>query len=309
MHWTGKPLGSNYSSHIIYSSAPCQRGCWVLSLPWFVNTIMNNHVNSSVNKESKSPKKTLRNWIIAGSLLLTLWTQAAENKPINNEINTTNIENTYWMENSLSIEEVEKLKVTDYLTLIDQKWNVYYPEYWDYLSKLVNLGKQFKSNTVKNIFNIILGETINDPAFKPKIRTEKQIITTALYALDWLTNEKRFLNNESIKTPDNEYWEDTKRVVWKMAAREIWKKIIDINQKTKISLNKIENCWLSDLPPEEFIKWVEECIMNTYSIDDLKYSFEAQALMELYISTVNRLWKPVSQRWRQRIQEYEKITQ
>lgn len=271
---------------------------------------MNNHVNSSVKKESKSPKKTLRNWIIAGSLLLTLWTQAAENKPINNEINTTNIENTYWMENSLSIEEVEKLKVTDYLTLIDQKWNVYYPEYWDYLSKLVNLGKQLtKSNTGKNIFNIILGETINDPEFKPKIRTEKQIITTALYALDWLTNEKRFLNNESIKTPDNEYWEDTKRVVWKMAAREIWKKIKDINQKTKISLNKIKNCWLSDLPPEEFIKWFEECIMNTYSIDDLKYSYEAQAWMELYISTVNKLWKPVSQKWRQRIQEYEKITQ
>lgn len=279
MHWTGKPLGSNYSSHIIYASAPCQRGCWVLSL-------------------------------IAGSLLLTLWTQAAENKPNNNEINTTNIENTYWMENSLSIEEVEKLKVTDYLTLIDQKWNVYYPEYWDYLSKLVNLGKQFtKSNSVKNIFNIILGETINDPYFKPKIRTEKQIITTALYALDWLTNEKRFLNNESIKTPDNEYWEDTKRVVWKMAAREIWKKIIDLNQKTKISLDKIEKCWLSDLPPAEFIKWTEECIMNTYSIDDLKYSFEAQVRMELYISTVNRLWKPVSQKWKQRIQEYEKITQ
>lgn len=279
MHWTGKPLGSNYSSHIIYASAPCQRGCWVLSL-------------------------------IAGSLLLTLWTQAAENKPINNEINTTNIENTYWMENSLSIEEVEKLKVTDYLTLIDQKWNVYYPEYWDYLSKLVNLGKQItKSISVKNIFNIILGETINDPYFKPKIRTEKQIITTALYALDWLTNEKRFLNNEAIKTPDNEYWEDTKRVVWKMAAREIWKKIKDITQKNKTSLDKIKNCWLSELPPEEFIKWVEECIMNTYSIDDLKYSYEAQALMELYISTVNKLWKPVSQKWRQRIQEYEKITQ
>lgn len=279
MHWTGKPLGSNYSSHIIYSSAPCQRGCWVLSL-------------------------------IAGSLLLTLWTQAAENKPINNEINTTNIENTYWMENSLSIEEVEKLKVTDYLTLIDQKWNVYYPEYWDYLSKLVNLGKQLtESNSVKNIFNIILGETINDPEFKPKIRTEKQIITTALYALDWLTNEKRFLNNESIKTPDNEYWEDTKRVVWKMAAREIWKKIKDITQKNKTSLDKIKNCWLSDLPPEEFIKWFEECIMNTYSIDDLKYSYEAQVWMELYISTVNRLWKPVSQKWKQRIQEYEKITQ
>lgn len=216
---------------------------------------MNNHVNSSVNKESKSPKKTLRNWIIAGSLLLTLWTQAAENKPINNEINTTNIENTYWMENSLSIEEVEKLKVTDYLTLIDQKWNVYYPEYRDYLSKLVNLGKQItKSNSCKNIFNIILGETINDPEFKPKIRTEKQIITTALYALDWLTNEKRFLNNESIKTPDNEYWEDTKRVVWKIAAREFWKKLKDLNQKDKIALNKIEKCWLSDLPPAEFIK-------------------------------------------------------
>jgi hypothetical protein len=94
-----------------------------------------------------------------------------------------------------------------------------------------------------------------------------------------------------------------------MAAREIWKKIKDINQKIKISLNKINNCWLSDLPPEEFIKWVEECIMNTYSIDDLKYSFEAQVRMELYISTVNRLWKPVSQKWKQRIQEYEKITQ
>ncbi len=271
---------------------------------------MNNHVNYSVNKESKSPKKTLRNWIIAGSLLLTLWTQAAENKPINNEINTTNIENTYWMENSLSIEEVEKLKVTDYLTLIDQKWNVYYPEYRDYLSKLVNLGKQLtKSNCVKNIFNIILGETINDPEFKPKIRTEKQIITTALYALDWLTNEKRFLNNEAIKTPDNEYWEDTKRVVWKMAAREIWKKIKDLNQKSKISLDKIKNCWLSKLPPEEFIKWVEECIMNTYSIDDLKYDDVTQLRIELYISTVNRLWKPVSQKWKQRIQEYEKITQ
>ena len=89
------------------------------------------------------------------------------------------------MENSLSIEEVEKLKVTDYLTLIDQKWNVYYPEYRDYLSKVVNLGKQItKSYSAKNIFNIILGETINDPEFKPKIRTEKQIITTALYALD-----------------------------------------------------------------------------------------------------------------------------
>ena len=88
------------------------------------------------------------------------------------------------MENSLSIEEVEKLKVTDYLTLIDQKWNVYYPEYRDYLSKLANLGKEIKSNSFKNIFNIILGETINDPEFKPKIRTEKQIITTALYALD-----------------------------------------------------------------------------------------------------------------------------
>lgn len=49
--------------------------------------------------------------------------------------------------------------------------------------------------------------------------------------------------------------------------------------------------------------------MNTYSIDDLKYSFEAQVRMELYISTVNKLWKPVSQKWRQRIQEYEKITQ
>ncbi len=33
------------------------------------------------------------------------------------------------MENSLSIEEVEKLEVTDYLALINQKWNVYYPEY------------------------------------------------------------------------------------------------------------------------------------------------------------------------------------
>ena len=278
---------------------------------------MNNHVNSSVNKESKSPKKTLRNWIIAGSLLLTLWTQAAENKSINNEINTTNIENIYWMENSLSIEEVEKLEVTDYLALINQKWNVYYPEYWDYLSKLVDLGKQLtKSNSVKNIFNIILGETINNPEFKPKIKTEKQIITTALYALDWLTNEKRFLNNESIKTPDNEYREDTKRVVWKMAAREIWKKIKDINQKAKISLNKIKNCWLSDLPPEEiikwveeFIKWVEECIMDTYSIDDLKYSYEAQTRIELYIITLNKFWKPANQKWRQRIQEYKKITQ
>jgi hypothetical protein len=94
-----------------------------------------------------------------------------------------------------------------------------------------------------------------------------------------------------------------------MAAREIWKKIKDTNQKTKISLDKINNCWLSDLPPEEFIKWVEECIMNTYSIDDLKYSYEAQVRMELYISTVNKLWKPVNQKWRQRIQEYEKITQ
>ena len=271
---------------------------------------MNKGINNISSPEKKNSKNTLRNRVITGALLTTLWTQAAENKPINNEINTTNIENTYWMENSLSIEEVEKLKVTDYLTLIDQKWNVYYPEYWDYLSKLVNLGKQItKSNSAKNIFNIILGETINDPEFKPKIRTEKQIITTALYALDWLTNEKKFLNNEAIKTPDNEYWEDTKQVVWIMAAREIWKKIKDIIQKNKTSLDKINNCWLSDLPPAEFIKWVEECIMNNYSIDDLKYSYEAQVRMELYISTVNKLWKPVNQKWRQRIQEYEKITQ
>ena len=271
---------------------------------------MNNKINSITTHEGKSIKNKLRSWVIAGTLLLTLWANATENKSTENEINTTNIENIYWMENSLSIEEVEKLEVTDYLALINQKWNVYYPEYWDYLSKLVDLGKQLtKGNSVKDIFNIILGETINNPEFKPKIRTEKQIITTALYALDWLTNEKRFLNNESIKTPDNEYWEDTKQVVWIIAAREIWKKIKDINQKAKISLNKIKNCWLSDLPPEEFIKWVEECIMDTYSIDDLKYSYETQKRIELYINTLNRLWKPANQKWRQRIQEYKKITQ
>ena len=260
---------------------------------------MNNSINTSSEKQNKL-KKTLRNWIIASTLLLTLASQPAEAKTTEKNINTTEFVSAQ------NAEKAEWIIITDYIWMAEKEVNNYYPERCSYFSELI---KEFKNagEYYNNAFNIIVEEEIYNDEIKWKISSKKDIITTILYTLDGFSNTKKFLNEKSIRIIDPEEWEDIRRSTWRIATKRIQRTINNLNEKLKKSNDILREIDIEELPPEKIITCIENCFMKIFETKDLKYWSKLQNRIKIYISLNKRLGKEPSELWKQRVKEFEKI--
>ena len=225
---------------------------------------MNNKVRSDSNNSSNSFSKTLRNGLIATSLLFTLWSQPAESKTV--EKNMNKIEMTTDKAASPMVENVEQQSTPDYISQAEAWVKKYYPQYAEYLKTTLEVISIIPKNT-KNKINAIIEE--NFEIFEDDITTEKDRITTILMFYEHYLWNNYFTNQNDVKIISKELWYDVRF----SAAKEISKWVIK-NKWTKYQeVNKIQLEILSEKKAQnekrkkenstpEIMQWDLEKILN-----------------------------------------------
>ena len=188
---------------------------------------MNNKVRSDSNNSSNSFSKTLRNGLIATSLLFTLWSQPAESKTV--EKNMNKIEMTTDKAASPMIENVEQQSTPDYISQAEAWVKKYYPQYADYFKPAIEIINWIPQS-IKEKINFIIDD--NFDLFEDDITTEKDRITTILMFYENYLWNNYFSNQNDVKIISKELWYDVRF----SAAKEISKWLLKRDGK-KLSRN------------------------------------------------------------------------
>ena len=279
---------------------------------------MNNKVRSDSNNSSNSFSKTLRNGLIATSLLFALWSQPAESKTV--EKNMNKIEMTTDKAASPMVENVEQQSTPDYIGQAETWVKKYYPQYADYFkSTLETIGTIPKN--IKNKINELIEE--NFEIFEDDITTEKDRITTILMFYENYLWNSYFSNQNDVKIISKELWYDVRF----SAAKEISQWLIKYKWKDYQEINKIKLEILNEKKAQnekrekwdnspETMKWdVEKTLnirmklfeKNLINRNDLKYFETIIQDIKNYKELCKITWKKPSPIWQKFIDEYNKI--
>ena len=279
---------------------------------------MNNKVRSDSNNSSNSFSKTLRNGLIATSLLFTLWSQPVESKTV--EKNMNKIEMTTDKAASPMIENVEQQSTPNYMNQVEAWVKKYYPQYADYFKTTIELINTVPEN-IKSKINYLIHDSFD--LFEDDITTEKDKIATILMFYETFFGKNYFSNQNDVKVISKELWYDIRY----SAAKEInsWftknmgKKYQEIMQIELEVLNekKIQNekweKWNNS--PEIIQQDIEKTLMirsklfdkNLIEWNNMKDIKAIQTDVKNYIEICNKTWKKPSPIWQKFIDEYNKI--
>ncbi len=279
---------------------------------------MNNKVRSDSNNSSNSFSKTLRNGLIATSLLFALWSQPAESKTV--EKNMNKIEMTTDKAATPIIENVEQQSTPNYMKQVEAWVKKYYPQYADYFKTTIELINTVPEN-IKSKINYLMHD--NFDLFEDDITTEKDKIATILMFYETFFGKNYFSNQNDVKVISKELWYDIRY----SAAKEInsWftknmgKKYQEIMQIELEVLNekKIQNekweKWNNS--PEVIQQDIEKTLMirsklfdkNLIEWNNIKDIKAIQTDVKNYIEICNKTWKKPSPIWQKFIDEYNKI--
>ncbi len=279
---------------------------------------MNNKVRSDSNNSSNSFSKTLRNGLIATSLLFALWSQPAESKTV--EKNMNKIEMTTDKAASPMIENVEQQSTPDYISQAEAWLKKYYPQYANYFkTTLETIGTMPAS--IKKKINEIIEE--NFEIFEDDITTEKDRITTILMFYEHYLWNSYFSNQNDVKIISKELWYDVRF----SAAKEISQWLIKNAGKRYHEILQIELEALNESKAQnekrkkwdkspETIQWDLEKTLtirmklfekNLFERSDLKNLKPIIEDIKNYEEIFKITWKKPSPIWQKFIDEYNKI--
>ena len=279
---------------------------------------MNNKVRSDSNSSSNSFSKTIRNGLIATSLLFALWSQPAESKTV--EKNMNKIEMTTDKAASPMVENVEQQSTPNYMSQVEAWVKKYYPQYAEYFKTTIELINTVPEN-IKSKINYLIHD--NFDLFEDDITTEKDKIATILMFYETFFGKNYFSNQNDVKVISKELWYDIRY----SAAKEInsWftknmgKKYQEIMQIELEVLNekKIQNekweKWNNS--PEVIQQDIEKTLMirsklfekNLIEWNNIKDIKAIQTDVKNYIEICKKTWKKPSPIWQKFIDEYNKI--
>ena len=279
---------------------------------------MNNKVKSDSNSSSNSFSKTIRNGLIATSLLFALWSQPAESKTV--EKNMNKIEMTTDKAASPMVENVEQQSTPNYMSQVEAWVKKYYPQYAEYFKTTIELINTVPEN-IKSKINYLIHD--NFDLFEDDITTEKDKIATILMFYETFFGKNYFSNQNDVKVISKELWYDIRY----SAAKEInsWftknmgKKYQEIMQIELEVLNekKIQNekweKWNNS--PEVIQQDIEKTLMirsklfekNLIEWNNIKDIKAIQTDVKNYIEICKKTWKKPSPIWQKFIDEYNKI--
>lgn len=279
---------------------------------------MNNKVRSDSNNSSNSFSKTLRNGLIATSLLFALWSQPAESKTV--EKNMNKIEMTTDKADSPMVENVEQQSTPDYISQAEAWVKKYYPQYANYFKTTLETIGTIPASIKKKI-NSIIEE--NFEIFEDDITTEKDRIATILMFYEHYLWNNYFSNQNDVKVISKELWYDVRF----SAAKEISQWLIKYKWKDYQEINKIKLEILNEKKAQnekrekwdnspETMKWdVEKTLnirmklfeKNLINRSDLKYFETIIQDIKNYKELCKITWKKPNPIWQKFIDEYNKI--
>lgn len=279
---------------------------------------MNNKVRSDSNNSSNSFSKTLRNGLIATSLLFALWSQPAESKTV--EKNMNKIEMTTDKAASPIVENVEQQSTPDYISQAEAWVKKYYPQYADYFETTLETIHTIPAN-IKNKINELIEE--NFEIFEDDITTEKDRITTILMFYENYLWNNYFSNQNNVKVISKELWYDVRF----SAAKEISQWLIKNMGKRYQEITKVELEIFNEKKAqnERTKKWndtpellqsdIEKILTirmklfekNLIERSELKYLKPIIKDIKNYEEIFKITWKKPSPIWQKFIDEYNKI--
>jgi len=279
---------------------------------------MNNKVRSDSNNSSNSFSKTLRNGLIATSLLFTLWSQPAESKTV--EKNMDKIEMTTEKATSPMVENIEQQSTPDYINQAEAWVKKYYPQYAEYLKTTLEVISIIPKNT-KNKINAIIEE--NFEIFEDDITNEKDRITTILMFYEHYLWNNYFSNQNDVKIISKELWYDVRfsaaKEISKSVVKNVGKKYQEIIQIELEALNEkkaqTEKRKKWDRSPETIQGDLERTLTirmklfekNLFWRNDLKNLDPIIKDIKNYEEIFKITWKKPSPIWQKFIDEYNKI--
>lgn len=279
---------------------------------------MNNKVRSDSNSSSNSFSKTLKNGLIATSLLFALWSQPAESKTV--EKNMNKIEMATDKAASPMIENIEQQSTPDYINQAEAWVKKYYPQYTNYFKSTLETIGTIPEN-IKNKINELIDESFE--IFEDDITTEKDRITTILMFYENYLWNSYFPNQNDVKVISKELWYDVRF----SAAKEISQWLIKYKWKDYQEINKIKLEILNEKKAQnekrekwdnspETMKWDVEKTLNIrmklfekdlINRSDLKYFETIIQDIKNYKELCKITWKKPSPIWQKFIDEYNKI--
>ena len=279
---------------------------------------MNNKVRSDSNNSSNSFSKTLRNGLIATSLLFALWSQPAESKTV--EKNMNKIEMTTEKATSPMVENIEQQSTPDYINQAEAWVKKYYPQYAEYLKTTLEVISIIPKNT-KNKINAIIEE--NFEIFEDDITNEKDRITTILMFYEHYLWNNYFSNQNDVKIISKELWYDVRfsaaKEISKSVVKNVGKKYQEIIQIELEALNEkkaqTEKRKKWDRSPETIQGDLERTLTirmklfekNLFWRNDLKNLDPIIKDIKNYEEIFKITWKKPSPIWQKFIDEYNKI--
>ena len=279
---------------------------------------MNNKVRSDSNNSSNSFSKTLRNGLIATSLLFALWSQPAESKTV--EKNMNKIEMTTDKAASPMVENVEQQSTPDYIGQAEAWLKKYYPQYANYFKTTLETISKIPTKT-KNKINTIIEE--NFEIFEDGITTEKDKITTILMFYEHYLWNNYFTNQNDVKIISKEFWYDIRF----LAAKEISRWLTKYGWKNYQEIIRIQLEILNERKAQnekrdkgnnspEIMQWDVEKILNIriklfdknlIPRSELKNLEIIKQDIKNYKEFCKITWKKPSPIWQKFIDEYNKI--
>lgn len=279
---------------------------------------MNNKVRTDSNNSSNSFSKTIRNGLIATSLLFTLWSQPAESKTV--EKNMNKIEMTTDKAASPIVENVEQQSTPNYMNQVEAWVKKYYPQYADYFKPAIEI-MNWIPQSVKEKINFIIDD--NFDLFEDDITSEKDKITTILMFYENYLWKSYFLNQNDVKKISKDLWYDIRfsaaKEISKWFIKEMGKEYQEIIQiQTEILTEKKaqnEKRGKGNDSPEELkkdmentlairMKLFEKNLISRTKMNNFKVLIED---INNYKKICDITWKKPSPIWQKFIDEYNKI--
>ena len=276
---------------------------------------MNNKVRSDSNNSSNSFSKTLRNGLIATSLLFTLWSQPAESKTV--EKNMNKIEMTTDKAASPMVENIEQQSTPDYIGQAEAWLKKYYPQYTNYFKNILKILKSEPQNNI-TIINSIIEDNLE--TFEDDISSEKETIQIILTSFEYLIWKNQFSKNENWNNKNNNIKDTAAKYISSTILKRIWlsyKEYLITRENAFETFDKIKYKWESwNTTPETMYNDYDE-IWNARNeliftkkllkTTDIKNMIPLQKEIKNYIKLCNILNKKPSHIWQKFIDEYNKI--
>ena len=256
-------------------------------------------------------KVLLTRWIIAGSLLLALFTKSIEAKAAITESRFSELATLPTMTG------VAQSSIPDYIAQAQAAVKKYYPQYEEYFDPIFMIFSQANKDEI-SIINKKIYE--NFDIFSEELQNNKDKIATILITLENLIWQNVFSNALDINEGKNKYInskEIAKEIVYDINSNLLkWlketKEIIErkTNQINKINtITKTLNAWKTETRDDilNLLVQIEDFFLEIDS-NWIKNSKWLQSVIQSYISLNKKINREPNAEWNKVIDEYNKIT-